>query len=544
MAELPLFVFLILLPIACGISIVALVLWARLSADPDQAVHSLVSRAGGQTIFLFDGEDLVDCTPPARRIMEDLAKGGSDLQRLLRGLNRRFGGLPEAARIAETRFEGVYLPFERSDTLRLRFQSWDGFLQVMLSEAEEAGEGFGDRLIETNDPQSELSTLRALSDEAPFLMWQTDADGTVEWGNEAYLEAVAGEDQRSEAAAPEWPPRALFAHAKPRETDPKQPIRLIANDGNQTTKGLSFDIRTVKREGKFLHYGVSAEASVKAETAQREFVQTLTKTFAHLAIGMVIFDRDRKLVLFNPALLDLMSLPVEFLSASPSLYSFLDRLREERLIAEPRNYKAWRKHILDLEAKAADGSYCETWALPGGTTFRVTGRPHPDGAIAFLFEDISAEISLTRRFNAEIELGHAALDAMDEAVAIVSPTGLVSLTNKAYATLWDCVPDEGLIAKRLRQVIEQWREASIDEDGHWDALLEALESRSVKGTWQSDVRLADGRVLTCRTQRLAGGAALIGFRTSAPLFSVVADLAARRKAARDTDHALDRKVAS
>jgi PAS domain-containing protein len=51
---------------------------------------------------------------------------------------------------------------------------------------------------------------------------------------------------------------------------------------------------------------------VRAQQAQKNFVQTLTKTFATLSIGLAIFDRNRQLMLFNPALIDLTALPPIF----------------------------------------------------------------------------------------------------------------------------------------------------------------------------------------------------------------------------------------
>ncbi|MEM7075819.1 MAG: hypothetical protein AAF484_12080, partial [Pseudomonadota bacterium] len=40
----------------------------------------------------------------------------------------------------------------------------------------------------------------------------------------------------------------------------------------------------------------------RAEIVRREFIQTLTKTFANLTTGLAVFDRHRSLALFNPAL--------------------------------------------------------------------------------------------------------------------------------------------------------------------------------------------------------------------------------------------------
>ena len=43
-------------------------------------------------------------------------------------------------------------------------------------------------------------------------------------------------------------------------------------------------------------------------------------------------------------------------------------------------------------SSAEDGLYQEIWSLPSNVTYKVTGRPHPDGAVAFFFEDISADV--------------------------------------------------------------------------------------------------------------------------------------------------------
>lgn len=65
------------------------------------------------------------------------------------------------------------------------------------------------------------------------------------------------------------------------------------------------------------------------------------------------------------------------------------------MLPEPEDYKAWRVEFAVLEKAAASGQYEETQALLNGQTYRVTGRPHPDGTVAFLMEDICAEMSLT-----------------------------------------------------------------------------------------------------------------------------------------------------
>ena len=176
-------------------------------------------------------------------------------------------------------------------------------------------------------------------------------------------------------------------------------------------------------EDVLLNCAVNVDGLIAAETAQRKFVQTLAKTFAQLSTGLAIFDRNRRLVLFNPALIDLTSLPPHFLSAQPNLQSFFDRLRDNRIMPEPKDYSSWRRQIADLVVKSSDGRYQETWRLPNGLTYRIVGRPHPDGAIAILIEDISVEVSLTQRFKGQLELRNIAMEAMEDALVCFNPMG-------------------------------------------------------------------------------------------------------------------------
>ena len=84
---------------------------------------------------------------------------------------------------------------------------------------------------------------------------------------------------------------------------------------------------------------------------------------------------------------------------------------------EPKNYATWREKLAfwsrqqprDLHRNLEFTHWCnisDFWA------------PHPDGALAFLFEDITAEVSMSRRFTAELELHRELLNNLDGAIAI------------------------------------------------------------------------------------------------------------------------------
>ena len=271
-----------------------------------------------------------------------------------------------------------------------------------------------------------------------------------------------------------------------------------------------FDVHSAELGDEALFTAVPADKIVTAESSRAEFVTTLTKTFAHLPIGLAIFDRKRQLTLFNPALTDLVGLPITFLVATPTLFSFLDQLREKRMMPEPRDYVSWRHQMSDLEAAAVNGTYEETWTLPTGQTYRVTGRPHPDGAVAFLFEDISAEISLTRRFRSELEMGQAALDCLDDAVVVFSPGGVLSISNTAYEALWGNDPSTTLSDTHLGDAITTWR-TSCSETAVWKRLKEFVAANGDRKAWTATVPLLDGRSVVCNVSPMMRGATMVRF---------------------------------
>ena len=192
--------------------------------------------------------------------------------------------------------------------------------------------------------------------------------------------------------------------------------------------------------GETLGFALEADELVAAEASLRRFVETLTETFAHLPIGLAVFDKNRRLGLFNPALTELVKIDAVWLAGRPSLRDFLERLRETRQMPEQKDFASFRRKLGELEEGAREGTYEENWQLPSGKIFRVTGRPHPQGALAFLFEDISTAIMLERRYRSELELSQATLDRMAEAVAVFDASGMLVFVNSAFEALWGLDP--------------------------------------------------------------------------------------------------------
>lgn len=461
-----------------------------------------------QTVFLFDDQQLVDATAPARALLDASPMAASDWARLSAFVAPRFDDFARTmAQLAERgRIEMVSRPEEgRQTLLRLVAEDIKGLARITLIDPEAEGRGVLVDGLSQRALEDELDLLRLTLDRSPALVWREDETGMLTWANRAYILRSGAFAETDDTLS--WPLPRLFNLEEGGARSGPRRVRL--EEGGE--KFAWFDCHSFALEKGWLHFALPADATVRAEKALRDFVQTLTKTFADLPIGLAIFDRQRQLQLFNPALIDLTQLGPEFLSGRPTLYAFLDRLREARMMPEPKDYRSWRLQMTELEQAAAAGFHSETWTLPTGQTYRVTGRPHPDGAVAFLFEDISSEVSLTRRFRAELEQGQEVLDLMTEAVAIFQPSGELGLTNAAYDQLWGAGPGDSLGRSTILDAVRLWQ-SQCEASELWAVARNFNAGPGLRGVASGEVnRRSDGATLACRIVPMSGGALMVSF---------------------------------
>ncbi|RMC34698.1 PAS domain-containing protein [Paracoccus alkanivorans] len=448
------------------------------------------------TVFLFKNKKLIDATPPAHSLLSHRCAKGSEWQRLQGWIEARF---PEAAvELSKPerpdRIELVGSNGPKGNEILLVIENMgEQLTRLTLSDIRPEQSSVSVDALSQQAMKEELDLLRHALDNTPTLIWRQDAQDRITWANAAYLKRA------EEVASLGWPlPRLL----DPPRTDAEFCRATLETDG----KTYWFDCYSHAYGDETIFFALPADAAVRAEVILREFVQTLTKTFAALHIGLAIFDRQRNLQLFNPALIELTGLPAEMLATRPKLVDFLDQLRERRVVPEPRDYRSWRKTIGNLEAAAASGHHVEEWSLPGGQTYRVTGCPHPDGAVAFLFEDITSETSMTREFRAELLMGKTVLDGLDDALVVFGPGGKLVLSNRAYRDLW------GGDARTVLDAIEGWK-TRIKAGPGFDALCERLlmsedEDKRSNGA----ISGPEGQLIGWTVSQISGGQRMLCFR--------------------------------
>lgn len=504
---------------------VAILLVGLRYAERRAFTHALSTEAIEEgPVFLFENRTLIDATPDAQAMISAHVDHMDDLDAVLHVLSPHFpdlqtelaGELPDQIRIESATHDQLWIDIRKhSDKLRIAVKATHRADKLSASD-----------LIANDVQLSELTMLRNMTQHNPQLIWQEDSDGRLLWANQSYLkfcDAVHRPQQPDDAAA--WPNTPLFPDLHGNLSARENNLRRLSVTLPEKRAEQWFDITSVKQGTGFLHFATDANAIVRADHERRQFVQTLSKTFADLSIGLAIFNKRRELTMFNPALLDMTNLPVEFLSRRPLLDSVLDRLRETRMMPEPKNYANWREHFTALETAAKNGRYTETWNLPEGQTYRVTGRPHPDGAFAFLFEDISAEISLTRRFRTDIETGQAVLDTLPDAIAVFSSAGTMVMSNAAYKSLWGDPTEQGLSTHDLPVAMRAWQ-THCAPTAIWAELRNFIQKLGARVAWSDRVVLDDGRQLRCHANPISGGMTMVRFAFAPPKSQVIHKLTA------------------
>ncbi|MDF1727436.1 MAG: PAS-domain containing protein [Sulfitobacter sp.] len=345
--------------------------------------------------------------------------------------------------------------------------------------------------LRQTDPDRERDAEQRALAHDPNPSWQIDDEGRICWANAAY--------------------RTLSKETAEGVAQPLFPLSNQASFWRAQLPGTErwYQVSARKVEDVTVCNAHNIDGQVRAEADRLTFMQTLVKTFAHLPTGLAIFDRDGRLALFNPALVDLTGLSAAFLSGQPPLATFFDQLRNSRRMPEPKDYTVWRTQLAEMTQRASGPGYQDTWTLEDGRTFRVQGRPQPDGATAFLFDDVTAEIMMTRSFRREVEMGQNLLDLIEDGIIVFSRSGVVTFTNAIYRDMWGQDPDGAFADVTIRDCLALWQERArgpVD----WQRIEGFV--RAIEEPQACDLILPLSRDVQLHLRAIAPGARMIRFR--------------------------------
>ena len=199
--------------------------------------------------------------------------------------------------------------------------------------------------------------------------------------------------------------------------------------------------------------------------AHLEILGTLGTAFA-------VFDNAKKLSFYNQASAHLWQQDVNWLDSAPSYTSFLENVREKRLLPEVPDFRSYKNEEINAFSEILEPKE-DMLHLPNGNTIRRVRSPHPMGGVVFAFEDVSDRLATRRAYNALLQVQEEILNNLFDAVIIFGSNGRLKAYNQAYLSLWKL--EELFLQKEpsLSEILEEQRSFFNNVD-NWNEFKEDI----------------------------------------------------------------------
>lgn len=356
------------------------------------------------------------------------------------------------------------------------------------------------------------SGLGLLADAYPAPTWITDAAGRLAWANRAWLAEMkvdSVETARERGLSFDRGADAIVAEAG-RLNQHQEGFRWTTGGGRRRAWRIVAE-PAPGGAGAVLAFALDMTEAEETRDTLRRHVEAHDETLNHLADAVAIFGPSKRLAFHNTAFQQLFNIDPAWLDERPTHAELLDRLRQRRLLPEVIDYAGWKANELDFYG-ASEAAPDDSWSLPDGRTLRVVRQPHPLGGVLLLFSDITDELKLRSRFNAQIQVQKATLDKLNDAVAVFGSDGRIRLHNEAFDAFWG-VEGEALDAAGDFDAVAALCHETMPDPALWLGLKARVadpdpESRvPISG----EGRTADGRIASWLTRPLPDGATLVAF---------------------------------
>ena len=356
------------------------------------------------------------------------------------------------------------------------------------------------------EAESALDGLRRAVEGADMPAWTRDATGRIVWCNAAYAHAVDAPDAEAAIATG----GEMFDPAARREATAALKEggawrrRASAVVGGERRTFDAIETRTQAGSSGVAH-DASEIVALKAEMERNE--DDYSRMIDRLSTAVAIFDKSKRLTLYNAAYAQIWSLEPAFLDQRPSDGEILDRLRAKRQLPEQVDFRAWKTQ--QLSAYQAIEPSESVWHLPDGRALRVVMSPNPKGGVTYLYDDATQSYALASQVTALTHVQGETLDALKEGVATFGADGRMKLFNPAFAELWRF--DSAILSERphvdeIARACKPLCSAPDLFDELKAAIVDLPEHRKSR---TARIERTDGRIFDCAALPLPDGATLM-----------------------------------
>ncbi len=354
----------------------------------------------------------------------------------------------------------------------------------------------------------EIGASRAMLNSLSVPAWVRDGEGRLQWVNAAYAAAVEATDSSDVCE------RQIELFSETQRGDGSGALekgeiyrgRIASSFGGEQR---TFDVTMVPLGAANAGIAVASGESVEASGPTGAPREDHTRTLNRIATAVAVFSKRQVLTYYNQAYLELWGIDGDWLAEGPSHGQILDRMREDRILPEQADYRAWKKK--QVEGEKAEDLWEDWWHLPDGRSIHVLVDRAQDGSQTFLYEDATERLTLESRYNSLIQVQKETLDNLQEGVVVFGSDGRLKLFNRAFARIWKLEPQSLSQQPHIDKLIDQCR-VLLDDDAAWDEVKTAVtsidhERRSIDG----ELARPDGSQLAYASLPLPDGATLLTY---------------------------------
>ena len=317
--------------------------------------------------------------------------------------------------------------------------------------------------------------------------------------------------------APRWGWRgmsldeALVAHTANRVK--KETVSLVKNGERH-----SFEvIETPFHAGQSLDKICTAGALIEVTELDELKRNLKLHQNAHLEIlgalgtAFAVFDNGFRLSFYNKAFASFWGLEDVWLESNPTYASFLDVIREKRMLPEVPDFRLY-KNDEQKDFSAIIEPKEDMLHLPDGRTFRRVRAPHPMGGLVFAFEDVSDRLATRRAYNSLLSVQQEILDNLFDPVLIFGSNGRLNFFNRAYLEMWEVDEIKLQNDPGIDEIIESQAKffGNVDD---WPLLKKDIIQHLTSLTTRSfSLKRSDGVSIEVLTTALSDGSIMITYK--------------------------------
>lgn len=320
---------------------------------------------------------------------------------------------------------------------------------------------------------------RELLDNLPLAVWLRDENNRLIFGNKKYGELTgcsSDELIEKQAELHDTQGSCLSKIEAPKNLKKSQKTRssLVCEGNRIAVEACLTPFYSEQTLDKIHLVGCLTDISEldELQRTQRQHQEAQLQILGKLGTAFALFNQNMELKFYNQAFIDAWNLKSETLSEHTDYSTFLDTIRDNRMLPEAPNYLALKKEELKVFNHLIE-PVSDLLHLPCGKTYRRTRAPYLLGGVIFAYEDISDRLAATSAYNALYNVQQEMLNNLPLGVVVFGENGRLTFFNDAYLKMWKAKKEFLISEPDLDEFLDSQRDF-FDKTQDWEDLKKGI----------------------------------------------------------------------